>query len=513
MATVLEMPPNPARPPLEQLSHQVLQSSSDGILAFDLDGRVTFCNRMMELIYGVHERELFGRQLLEVFPFLKETEGPSFRQTLCGERVPPKNDSFPVPPTGRPGFYEARYSPLFEGGSLVGGFVMVRDVTDHKRSEEQLRESENRFRTLADSAPVLLWMSGTDGLCNFFNSGWMKFTGRSLEEEVGTGWAEGVHPEDFQNCMDTYLSAFVARKSFRMEYRLRRWDSEYRWVLDQGMPRYEPGGGFAGYIGSCIDLTDFREAHQALLRMNDELDLRVKERTEELSRSNADLEQFAYVASHDLQEPLRIISSYLCLLEERCRGQVAGDAAKYINYAVDGAKRMQELIRDLLAYARLDQAESPPVAVDCNEAVGIALENLSQTLAETGGKVMREALPTVSADRTLITQLFQNLIQNALKFHGENTPVIHIRAKRAKSDWLFSVRDNGIGIEPQYGERIFRVFQRLHGRKEYPGTGIGLSICKKIVERQGGRIWMESKLGKGTTFFFTLAASGVPPSA
>jgi PAS domain S-box-containing protein len=369
---------------------------------------------------------------------------------------------------------------------------------------DRLQESEERFRTMADSAPVLLWMADTDGLCSFFNQGWLAFTGRPLEREIGNGWAEGVHPEDFQDCMDVYMSAFVRRADFRMEYRLRRADGEYRWVLDQGRPRYTPAGAFAGYIGSCVDITDFKDAHDALRRFNVELERRVQERTADLTRSNTELEQFAFAVSHDLQEPLRMISSYVRLLELRYKSQLDAEADDFINFAVDGAERMQRLIRDLLAYAGLRREESPPTWVDCAEVLGHAVHDLQQVVEDTGASVVIETLPTVWADGSQLARLFQNLIQNALRFHGEQPPVVRVRSERRIGEWLFTVSDNGIGIDPRHAERIFRIFQRLHSRTEYPGTGIGLSICKRIVERWGGRIWVESELGRGATFSFTL---------
>jgi len=359
---------------------------------------------------------------------------------------------------------------------------------------------------MADSAPVLLWMAGRDGLCDFFNEGWLTFTGRSIEEEQGTGWAEGVHPEDFQACMDVYLSAFVARRSFQMEYRLRRADGQYRWLFDQGVPRQAPDGDFVGYIGSCIDVTDLKAAREVLARLNEELEQRVQDRTAELLRSNSDLEQFAYVASHDLQEPLRMISSHLRVLEERYKGRLDPAADESIHYAVDGAARLKDLISGLLAYARLSTNPSTATPFEGQEALDDALTNLGAVIGETSARIVARPLPVLCGDRTQLTQLFQNLIENAVKFRGHAPPEVHVGVERTSGEWVFSVRDNGIGFDPEQAQRIFRVFQRLHSVDEYPGTGIGLSICKKIVERHGGRIWVESEAGQGTTFYFTLPA-------
>jgi signal transduction histidine kinase len=226
----------------------------------------------------------------------------------------------------------------------------------------------------------------------------------------------------------------------------------------------------------------------------------------ELQRSNAELEQFAYVASHDLQEPLRMVGSYTGLLKRRYQGKLDRDADEFIAYAIDGVTRMQGLINDLLIYSRAGRGDRPLEELDSGQALGRALDNLQTAIADKQALVSQGTMPRVMANTVQLTQLFQNLIANALKFCKDRRPEIRIAAERAGPEWVFSVHDNGIGIDPQYGDRIFLIFQRLHKREEYPGTGIGLAICKKIVEQQGGRIWVESEPGKGSTFKFTLPA-------
>jgi signal transduction histidine kinase len=276
-----------------------------------------------------------------------------------------------------------------------------------------------------------------------------------------------------------------------------------------------------------------RERAEASLRIAyDDLELRIQERTvelaqanqvlqteiaerkqsekalaqkaQELARSNEELERFAYVASHDLQEPLRMVVSYLQLLERRYQGQLDATANEFIGYAVDGASRMQTLIRDLLSYSRVGTRTQAFALTDSADVVDKAIANLQMAIAKSAAVITHNSLPEVMVDSSQFAQLFQNLMGNAIKFHGEQPPQIHISAERIADGWQFSVRDNGIGIEPEYTERIFVIFQRLHRRADYPGTGIGLAICKKIVERHGGRLWIESELGQGSVFYFTI---------
>ena len=244
-----------------------------------------------------------------------------------------------------------------------------------------------------------------------------------------------------------------------------------------------------------------------LRRDHEQLRLSLKE----LARSNAELEQFAYAASHDLQEPLRMVASYVELLDERYKDQLDGNAREFIAYAVDGATRMKQMIGDLLAYSRVGKNGEEVVAVACEAALGQACADLRTSIAEAAAEISHGPLPTVLGDFGQFARLFQNLLGNAVKFRGEDPPRIHVSAEQNAQEWVFSVRDNGIGLDPQFADRIFMVFQRLHGHEDYPGTGIGLAIARKIVEQRGGRIWVESEPGQGATFHFTVPVH--PPGA
>lgn len=244
--------------------------------------------------------------------------------------------------------------------------------------------------------------------------------------------------------------------------------------------------------------------NEKLEHLNNVLEQRVEERTLELKRSNQELEQFAYVASHDLQEPLRMVSSYTQLLAKKYKGQLDEKADMYIHYAVDGASRMQTLINDLLEYSRVSTRGGNFDQFDCNRMINNVILYLKQRIDECGATLVVDQLPVISGDMSQIERVFMNLISNSLKYKGSQQPIIHISAVQKKNTWLFSVRDNGIGIDPKYKEKVFIIFQRLHSRTEYSGTGIGLAVCKRIIERHSGEIWFESEVGKGTTFYFTI---------
>lgn len=502
-------------------------------------------------------------------------------------------------------------------------FFLERPLTtpllEFTRTKEALLESENNYQTLMDSGLALVWLAGTDKLCLYFNRVWLEFTGRTLEQEQGNGWTEGVHPDDLERCIKIYSDAFDRRESFSMEYRLRRFDGEYRWIIDQGTPRYDTKGEFTGYIGHCIDFTERKLAEELfrktttkfkalfetmtegvalhemiydgekavdymILEINPAYELHTglsidsvcgkraselygtgtppyfeefagvafsrkpfsfetffppldrhfrisvfspekgffatvfeditdRKKTVEqlekvagdLKRSNIELEQFAYIASHDLQEPLRMISSYTQLLEKRYKDKLDQDANDFIGFAVDGANRMQKMIQSFLIYSRTSRDNSPLHSVNCSEVMEYVRMNLMMSIRETGTIIQCDPLPTVVGHAELLQQLFQNLIGNAIKFRNGRSPVISVRVRDEEDHWTFSVEDNGIGIDPEYYEKIFIIFQRLHSQSEYPGTGIGLSICKNIVERHNGTIWVESTPGKGTTFYFTIS--------
>ena len=355
-----------------------------------------------------------------------------------------------------------------------------------------LQKSQTQLRWFIEQAPLSIAMFDRDMNYLATSRRWLDEYGRGYPDLVGRNhyvvnpdlpdeWKEahqdGLAGIAIQNDEDSWILA----------------DGSQQWLRWAISPWIDDHGKVGGIILSAIDITDRKRAEKAL-----------RHTMEDLKRSNIELEQFAYVASHDLQEPLRALTGMVQLLQRRYQGQLDARADEYIAHTVDAARRMQTLINDLLSYSRVGTRGRAFEMIDMHVVLQSTLANLSVLIQENAAVITHDPLPTVRVDAMQLGQIFQNLIGNAIKFRSDEPPIIHIGAERLPDSWRFSVRDNGIGIDPQYFERIFAVFQRLHTRREYPGTGIGLAICKKIVERHGGTIGVESQPGRGSTFYFTI---------
>jgi PAS domain S-box-containing protein len=369
------------------------------------------------------------------------------------------------------------------------------------------KELDERFYIMADCAPVMLWMAGTDSRCHFFNKPWLDFAGRTLEEEIGEGWIEGVYFEDFQHCVDTYLENFNKRQEFRMEYRLRRHDGIYRWILDTGRPYYDTEGKFAGFIGSCIDITDLKELR--LLEIEKaRLEVRLEERekaNEKLSEANKDLDSFTYNVSHDLRAPLRAMKSYVELfLENNELTSLDKDVAQLLEKLREKSAQMNKLLDGLIKLSRPFEIPHVKTTIHTRQMVESVISSILESHPNFNAKIETEEMPAIYGDEALVRQLFTNLILNGIKFSQKSpSPLVRIGRKGKKDDEdVFFISDNGVGIAPNDKEKLFQIFRRFH--PEFEGTGVGLSIVRKVINRHQGNIWVESEVGQGTTFFFTL---------
>jgi PAS domain S-box-containing protein len=366
------------------------------------------------------------------------------------------------------------------------------DITELKRAEAELRRGEERLQSILDNTTAVIYVKDRKGRYLLVN--------RQYEETFG------VRRKEVKGKTDYDLFPRAMAEEFRANDR-RVLESNAPQELEECAPHAD---GPHTYLSVKFPLRDEHGQPYALCGISTDISGRKRSEEElrrlagDLQRSNTELEQFAYIASHDLQEPLRMIASYTQLLERRYKDRLDDDAREFIAYAVDGARRMQTLINDLLLYSRVGTRARAFEPVETATAFAHALDNLQVAVEEAGAQVTHDTLPAVNGDLTQLTQLLQNLLGNALKFRAAAPPRIHLSAERQGEEWLFRVRDNGIGIAPEDSERIFLVFQRLHSREEYSGTGIGLAVCQKIVERHGGRIWVESQVGQGATFCFTL---------
>jgi PAS domain S-box-containing protein len=383
-------------------------------------------------------------------------------------------------------------------GQIIKWFGTCTDIDDVKRAEEGLRELNKELRQASAYTRSLIEASldplvtiAPDGKITDLNRATELVTGGSREELIGADFSN--YFTDPERARHGYQQAFGEGSVRDYELEIRRRDGLITPVRYNASVYRNEAGAVVGVFAAARDISERKRAEEAL-------DQSIKE----LARSNAELEQFAYVASHDLKEPLRMVANFTQLLSQRYRDQLGQEGAEFIAYAVDGANRMQRLIDDLLTFSRVGTRGKSFEPTDCNQVFAQSLANLQFAIGESGALVDHDEFPTVLGDSLQLVQLFQNLVGNAIKFHSEAPPRVHVSVERKDSQWVFSVQDNGIGIDPQFADRIFVIFQRLHYRGEYPGTGIGLALCKKIVERHKGRIWVESEPGKGATFFFSI---------
>jgi PAS domain S-box-containing protein len=477
----------------------LLEAAPDAMVVVNQSGEIVLLNVQAEKQFGYRRDELVGQKVKNIIPegFAERLIADGTRSAaealaqqigtgieLSGRRK--DGSEFPI---------EIMLSPL-ENAEGILVTAAIRDISVRKDTETHLAQMEGRYRGLLEAAPDAMVVVNHSGEIVLLNVQAEKQFGYRRDELVGQK-VKNIIPEGFAERLiadgtRSAAEALAQQIGTGIELSGRRKDGS-EFPIEIMLSPLENAEGIL--VTAAIRNISMRK----------NADLHLVQKVEELNRSNEELQQFSYVASHDLQEPLRMVASYTQLLASRYKGKLDADADEFIDFAVDGCNRMQRLIQDLLAYSRSGADGKALEKRSSEDALNNALKNLTGTIAESGAVVTHDALPVITTDDTQLEQVFQNLVGNAIKYRGTAVPTVHISAARKGLDeWTFSVRDNGLGIEAQYFERIFILFQRLHGRTEFKGTGIGLAICKKIVEGLGGRIWVESQVGKGSTFYFAL---------
>jgi PAS domain S-box-containing protein len=478
----------------------LLEAAPDAMVVVDQAGDIVLLNVQAEKQFGYRRDELLGQKVKNIIPKgfaerlvsdgLRSAEDALAQQIGTGIELSGRRkdgSEFPL---------ELMLSPL-ESAEGILVTAAIRDISVRKAAEQHVAQMEGQYRGLLEAAPdamVVVDQAGDIVLLNVqaekqFGYRRDELLGQKVKNIIPTGFAERLVSDGLRSAEE----ALAQHIGTGIELSGRRKDGS-EFPLELMLSPLESAEGIL--VTAAIRNISVRKVAEADLLQN----------VQDLNRSNQELEQFANIASHDLQEPLRMVASYTQLLSRRYKGKLDADADEFIAYAVDGARRMQRLIQDLLAYSRVGSKAGNLRDISSEDALRQALQNLRGVIQESGALVTHEPLPTVMADEIQLIQLFQNLVGNAIKYQNPGIPQVQIAASRnGAKRWTFSVQDNGLGIEPQYFEKIFGMFQRLHKREEFAGTGIGLAICKKIVERHGGRISVESKFGVGSTFKFALA--------
>jgi PAS domain S-box-containing protein len=511
-------------------NRSLIEASLDPLVTINSDGTISDVNDATVRITGVSREALIGTDFSRYFTEPAKAKA-GYEQVF--------RDGSVTDYELRIQHKDGRVTPVLynatvfkdEHGSVAGVFAAARDITERKKAEEAARQAGAYNRSLIEASLDPLVTINPNGTISDVNAATVNVTGFSRAELIGTDFSK--YFTEPGRAKAGYEKVFRDGSVTDYGLEIRHTDGRVTPVLYNATVYRDEDGKITGVFAAARDITERKRAEDALLRAYRELDNRVKERTielqeanallekeiadrkatadelrkksEELARSNLELQQFAYIASHDLQEPLRAISGFTELLDKRYKGQMDDRADKYINFIIDGTKQMNQIIFDLLEYSRVQTKAHEFGLIDMNSSLKQALRNLQASIKEKDAIITTDPLPKLSADGIQITQLFQNLIGNALKFQKpENTPEIHVSAREQGDNWVFSVTDNGIGIDPQYTERIFKIFQRLHAKGEYEGTGIGLAICRRIVERHRGEITVRSEPGVGSTFSFTL---------
>jgi two-component system, chemotaxis family, sensor kinase Cph1 len=480
---------------------ELVSNAKSIILKMDTKGRFTFFNEFAQNFFGFKEEEIIGKTAWQTIVPKIESSGRDLTRLI--DNIYENPDKFSVnineniKKNGERVWIEWHNKALYDkDGKKTGHMAVGIDITQRKKSEDALHEAREKLNIALENAGIGVWE-------------WNLQTGEVIWDEKlermfgldpGTfgktfsAFERLVHEEDIPQVEKALKNTIEKGMPFETIFRTKTELGKIKYISSKAFVNKDNIGKLVRFSGVCFDITGMREETENL----------ILELNEELLRSNKDLESFAYAASHDLQEPLRMVTSYTQILEMKYKDILDEKGLEYIHFASEGAKRMYELLNGLLDYSRIHKKGKAFNAVNMNQVLDAVLKNLSFKIEEKKAVIKIHKLPNVVADESQMIQLFQNLISNSIKF-STKIPLIDVSCKLENNQYVFSVKDKGIGIEPQYFDKIFQIFQRLHVRKKFEGTGIGLAICKRIVERHGGKIWVQSDPGKGSAFFFTMA--------
>ncbi len=479
----------------------VLESIGDGFITLDRNWIVTYWNAAAGRMLGTPSEEIVGKYVWDMYADAVETKFYSEYHRAIEENVAVHFEE-----------YYATVNKWFEIDaypSAAGLAVYVRDITLRRQADERLLQSNERFERIAQATNDAIWDWDIVQDRLIWGDGMRTVFGHVYDEgvtKIATCTAN-MHPDDVEAVMQSLYAVLQnpLENRWQYDYRYRRTNGSWAYVVDIGSVIRDRKGKAIRMVGAMQDITHRRQYEESLKVLNDGL----QKSLTELERSNKELEQFAYVASHDLQEPLRMVTSFLTQLERKYHDQLDEKAHTYIHFATDGAKRMRQIILDLLEYSRAGRSDSAKEDVDVDSVLMDVVILFERRIEESNASVTWGPMPVIQTQRVPLRQLFQNLIGNALTYQAaENAPIVKIAATELASEWRFSVADNGIGISSDYFDKVFQIFQRLHNQEEYSGTGMGLAICKKIVDNLGGKIWLDSTEGEGTVFFFTIPKRG-----
>jgi PAS domain S-box-containing protein len=497
----------------------IVESSDDAIISKNVDSIILSWNKAAEQMYGYSAEEIVGRSISVLVPPDHPGELPALLERLrVGETIE-HYETEQSRKDGRRILVALTISPLRDAAQKVTGLsVIARDITERKRAEKALQLSEERYRALAFVTSQIIWTTNPAGEVEDIPI-WRAFTGQSVDEVRGWGWIEAVHPDDRERTADIRSRSVRNQSFYDTEYRMRRHDGEYRWMAVHGVPVLEEKGTIREWVCTCADITERKQAETEILRLNQDLERRVAERTAQWEASNQELEAFAYSVSHDLRAPLRAIDGFSRILLDEHALQLPEEAHHYLDVVRSNAVQMGNLIDHLLAFSRLNRQPLRKQTVNLDDLVRQALEQLAVDREGRQVEVAIGQLPGCEGDPALLKQVFVNLLSNALKYTKPRNParievgaLMQGKAESAPADAaVYYVRDNGVGFDMRYAEKLFGVFQRLHKVEEFEGTGVGLAIVHRIISRHGGRIWADAAVDRGATFYFTLAGADVMP--